>query len=147
MPRIVKTFSYFPYPFLDPHTHKLGNIYRPVIPMKLSYGHRITKSSLYCLVDSGADNNLFPAEWGLNIGIPIEKGDTYEINGIGNIGVKTYRHNIRLYMGTDIIIDTIADFSPFQEIPLLGRQSFFCFFERLSFDEKHRTLELEYFKK
>jgi len=139
-------FYYIPFPRKDPATGKmLKEIYRPVIPIRLGYGHNVAKFLLDCLVDSGSDFNLFPASWGENVGMNIKKGKYNPIGGIGNSKIDAYRHEIKLYVGSDKFT-TQADFSYEQNTPLLGREGFFNLFKDTSFNEKERYVQLEKMK-
>jgi len=141
---VVKTYSYQPLLYFDPLTDKTRAIFRPVAPVRLAYRHKLGKVSIDCLVDSGADINLFPADWGESVGINIKKGAKTIINGIGAIGVEAFVHTITLYLGSDISFEVAACFSYSQEIPLLGRFGFFDQFKSIIFKEKDKIVELDY---
>ncbi len=136
-------FDYLPFGFYDPVTKEPSYLYRPYIPVTLGYNHRLCKFPLDCLLDSGADKNLFPAQWGDLIGINIKRGKLQEHIGIGDAKIQAYRHKITLYIGS-YSFKTEADFSQSQQIPLLGREGFFQFFDKVSFNEKSKTIELSY---
>lgn len=144
LPAAIKRFNYQPRLYIDPVTGKSITIYLPLIPIRLSYKHNLGKVAVDCLIDSGADINLFPADWGESVEINIKKGAKQIINGIGAIGVESYVHDIKVYLGTEISFITKANFSYSQEIPLLGRTGFFNHFKRVSFFENDRILELEH---
>lgn len=136
-------FNYLPVPLVDPKTQEIkGVIYRPYIPIMFSFAHQITPRAINCLVDSGSDINLFPAEVGEQIGIPIKKGRLVPVLGIGQKEVIAYRHNVKLYLGATNFLTDI-DFCFEQRTPLLGRIGFFTGFKRVSFREPEKTLELE----
>lgn len=145
MPRTTtKRFNYQPRLYINPVSGKSITIYLPLIPIRLSYKHKFGKVAVDCLIDSGADINLFPADWGESVGINIKKGPRQMINGIGAIGVESFVHVVKIYLGSDIIFVTKANFSYSQEIPLLGRDGFFNHFKRVSFFEKEKIVELSY---
>ena len=135
-------FYYRPEDYLNPKTNKLETIYKPVIPIRLQYGHRLVKIPVECLVDSGSDTNLFPAVWGLAAGIKIEKGEKKSIHGIGGIELIAYRHSVKLWVNSKQI-STFVDFSFNQSLPLLGRIDFFKFFSEVIFNENKRYIELD----
>lgn len=137
-----KQYSYTPIPFFDPKTGEIKEIYRPYIPVRIVYRHKMVKIPVRCLLDSGVDRNLFPALWGENIGIPIKKGESFLTQGIGGIGIKVYRHPISILVGTDIKFTTEADFCYDHNIPLLGRFGFFNHFQKITFDEEEKIVEL-----
>lgn len=145
MPRsIIKTFKYQPQLHFDPKNQRYVTVSRPVVPVRLSYKHKIGKVSVECLIDSGADINLFPADWGESVGINIKKGTKDTINGIGAIGVEAFLHEIMIYLGPDISFLTRAFFSYHQEIPLLGRNGFIDHFKAITFLGKMNQVVLEY---
>lgn len=136
-------FNYLPFPLVDPKTQELkGTIYRPYVPIMFSFAHQITPRAINCLVDSGSDINLFPAEIGERIGIPIKKGKLVPVFGIGQKEITAYRHKVKLYLGTFNFLTNI-DFCFDQRTPLLGRIGFFNNFKRVVFSEPEKTLELE----
>ncbi len=135
-------FYYRPEDYLNPKTNKIETIYKPVIPIRLQYGHRLVKIPVECLVDSGSDTNLLPADWGIAAGIKMEKGNKKLIRGIGGITLIAYRHSVKLWINSKII-ETFADFSIHQSLPLLGRIDFFSFFPEIIFNENKRYIELE----
>lgn len=143
MPRsLTKKFNYQPRLYVDPVSGITKTIYLPLIPIRLAYKHKLGKVAVDCLIDSGADINLFPADWGESVGINILKGQKQIINGIGAIGVESFVHEVNLYIGSDIVFLTKANFSHCQEIPLLGRSGFFNHFKKISFLENERVVEL-----
>ncbi len=135
-------FYYRPEDYLNPETNKIGTIYKPVIPIRLQYGHRLVKIPVECLVDSGSDTNLFPTDWGIAAGIKMEKGEKKLIQGIGGITLNAYRHPVKLWINSKKI-KTFADFSTQQSLPLLGRVDFFSYFPEVVFNEKKRFVEID----
>lgn len=137
------TFNYLPNPRKDPKTGEIiGQMFYPVIPIKVCYKHHIFKYLINSLVDSGSDRNLFPAEIGENIGIKIKNELSQEIGGIGGIKIIAFTHSVKIYLG-NFEIDTFIDFSYDQKVPLLGRNGFFNYFEKIIFKEKDKVVELE----
>lgn len=135
-------FYYRPEDYFDSKTNKTGTIYKPVIPIRLQYGHRLVKIPVECLVDSGSDTNLFPADWGIAAGIKMEKGNKKLIQGIGGITLIAYRHPVKLWINSKKI-ETFADFSIHQSLPLLGRIDFFNYFPEVIFNERKRYTEVD----
>ena len=136
-------YYYIPYPHYDSLTgKKIGEIYRPMIPVRLGYKHNVTKFLIDCLIDSGSDFNLFPALWGEKAGIDTKKGRYNPIRGIGNNVIEAYSHNVTLFIGTRGV-ETRADFSYEQQVPLLGRGGFFNLFGDIIINEKARYVEFE----
>lgn len=140
----VIKFNYFPTVFVDPY-RKGHYLYdqRPYIPIRLSYRHNFSKIETLCLLDSGADRNLFHSSLGESVGITIKKGKLVEHRGIGGISLLAYRHKIKLFVGT-YSFETEADFSKDQTVSLLGRGGFFAFFKAITFKERDKVVNLVY---
>lgn len=137
----IRTYDYIAEPFYNRASKQQTKIYRPKVIIKLGYNHKITKQYYECLVDSGADYNLFPAYIGASIGIIVDKGLYWPIVGIGNVQIASYRHKVKLYLDT-FTYDADVYFSDSQQIPLLGRKGFFDCFGSLEFLEKEKKLKI-----
>lgn len=133
------SFEYKPQPYLD-SSNNIVDIYRPIIPIRLSYNHRMGQP-LFALIDSGADRNLFPAAFAIMLGIDVKKGITRKIGGIGNTSLTAYTHKIDLYINSTKF-KTEVDFSYEHEMPLLGRNGFFNLFREVKFAEKAKLIEI-----
>lgn len=139
---MILTFPYLPNPVKDPTTNKIiGAIYRPLIPIRIQFGHRIFPYQINSLLDSGADNNLFPSFFADKIGIGLKKGKPRKITGIGDIEIIAYRHPVKIFLDSKPL-DTFIDFSLHQTIPILGRIDFFKFFEGITFKERERVVKI-----
>lgn len=136
-------FDYTPEVFFNEKTRKVEYIYRPLIPIRLAHKHHFGKFPVNCLLDSGADKNLFPAQWGETVGIKIKSGKEITHYGIGNKEIGCFRHKVTLFVGT-YKFETEADFSFEQSFPLLGRDGFFKHFKKIAFNENGHLIELEY---
>lgn len=139
----VFTFDYLPLPRKDSKTGKIvDQIFIPVIPVRIIYNHQLYRNPINCLVDSGAERNLFPAFFAEKLGIKVKKGDPKTIFGIGGVKIEGFTHNVTLYINT-LSFKSQIDFSYEQEVPLLGRIGFFDKFEKVTFQEKKGVVELE----
>lgn len=137
-------FSYLPHLIIDPKTKKIvEEIFYPVVPVRLCYGHSLYKWIVNCMVDSGSDRNLFPAEWGERAGIRIKKGKLVKIAGIGDNSIEAFRHKVKLFIGT-ASFSVEVDFCYTQRQPLLGRKGFFNLFKKVIFNEQEHATELEF---
>ncbi len=135
-------FPYIPETLISPITQKaIGTIYRPKIPVRLSYNHKVVPFPVESLIDSGSDTNLFPAQWGQVAGINIKKGSFKQIVGIGNAAMHAYTHRVKLYIGT-YSFNTDVDFGLTQQVPLLGRTGFFNQFSEVKFLEPEKKIIL-----
>jgi hypothetical protein len=137
----MESYKYIPNPIKDQKGNIVGQVYRPMILIKLCYKHKLSPFPLSCLLDSGSDRNLFPAYFAQNIGINLTDGEEIIITGIGNIEVKAFRHKLQLYVDNKNFT-TIIDFSHDQQLPLLGRIGFFDHFDKIVFKEHKKIIEL-----
>jgi len=141
MPTLI--FPYLSFPKRNPKTREIiGETSFPFIPVRIIYQHRLYPNPINCLIDSGAEKNLFPAFFGERIGLKVKKGKQQDIRGIGGVKIKGFTHNVRFYVDT-LVFETNVDFSYEQEVPLLGRIGFFDKFRRVTFKEKENIVELE----
>lgn len=102
----------------------------------------MARRRINCLIDSGSDRNLFPAQWGEMVGIKINKGRLRKIGGIGKSEpIEAYTHSVVLIIGT-YKFQAEADFSYAQAIPLVGREGFFDHFAEVRFCQKDKVTEL-----
>lgn len=137
----IISFSYVGFPIRDSKTGEIiGQIFRPMIPIRISYGHHLSRS-FDALVDSGSDRNLLPANIGESIGINFRKYKPLFISGIGNSQIKAFPVKIKIFVGNSSY-ETEADFSYEQKAPLLGRDGFFNLFKGLRFREEDQFLDL-----
>lgn len=136
-------FDYFPYPFIPKSGSTPKLIFRPNVSIRLGLAknHTIFPYEFNCVLDSGADNNLFHSSLGEAIGLNIKKGRERIVMGIGGAGIKVYNHQIKIYVGT-YSFNTNADFCEHQSMSLLGRDGFFKFFKKVTFYENEQYLEL-----
>lgn len=145
--QVIK-FDYHPDVSLKKNSSTVNQIIdRPKIPIRLSFNHKQSITPVLCLLDSGADNNLFPTSMGEAIGINMTKYPKYGTRGIGNSPpIETYRvPNVKLLVGynlkPDYVIIADIDFAYCHNLPLLGRDGFFKFFKNISFIE-NSSIEL-----
>lgn len=139
----VLTYEFLPDIFENPRTKKRGVIYRPYVLIKLGNGNKWNKNFIKALVDSGADTNLFPTEFAKEIGLNYKTGMYRRILGIGKQEIESYINFVKLKIKTKEL-ETVVQFSENVQTPLLGREGFFNYFERITFNVKKRFLELKY---
>lgn len=117
----ITGYSYVPQPFgMDPVTNKLVEIYRPVISIRISKDRGQISPLFDALIDSGSDRNLFPLRFATALDIQFKKIQPKQIGGIGKVIIDAYTEKINIWLGTKKY-QTEADFSPQQQVPLLGR--------------------------
>lgn len=137
MPKVF-SFSYIPYTLINSQTNKtVGEIFRPMITIRLSIRHGSITPAFDALADSGSDRNLLPGRWGDILGINFKKIRPRVIRGIGGININVYPAKVNIWLVGEKY-STEADFSYEQKDPLLGRKGFFDLFENVCFKEKER---------
>ena len=139
----VITLDFQPDILISSQTKKLDFIYRPYVFIKLGNGNKWSKNFIRSLIDSGADYNVFPSAFAKEIGINYEAGQKHKTTGVGGQLMTTYLHVVKIKVNSREI-DTVVSFGKEIETPLLGRQGFFNYFDRITFIVKSKTLELEY---
>lgn len=150
---INAVFPYNPDIYLDPNdrTKVIAVIDRPKIPVRLFFKHKFFPNTapVQCLLDSGADRNLFPAHWGESLDIKVKNTKPHITHGIGNQPpITVYPHKgIKFYigneLGTKIIFISEIDFCYEHQVPILGREGFFKYFKKISFI-KNAQIKLEF---
>ena len=125
-----------PYtPYLDPKTGK--TVKKPVISVVLE--HLGKELNLLGLVDSGADSTVFNAEYGLGIGLPVDRGAPESIGGIGgSLNCKPCEATLKFLTGEHARqIKTKIMFSREYKRPfvLLGHDTIFKLYE-ITFNDK-----------
>ncbi len=141
----ILKFEYTPLFRLDPISKEYFAIFVPFVPIRLSINYRISQSSINCLLDTGADVNLFPATMATSLGVNLKKGKLTEHLGIGDTSLLAYRHKVKIFVEGYSFI-TFADFSAQQNLPLLGRITFGEHFKRICLHGKGENgyINLEY---
>lgn len=134
-------FDLIPEPFVDAITKLPRAILRPKIPLKVEYRNKIDDISFDCLVDSGADHNLFPAYIGERVGINVKSGVKTNSIGIGGKKIECFIHYVKLH-NEHFAFDTFVTFSNEQNFPLLGREGFFDKFKEIKFDYVGNKIKL-----
>lgn len=143
MKKII-SFSYLPQLHEDYKTGELIEIFRPYIPIRISYTRGPLTNYFDALVDSGADRNLLPLNFGEIVGINFKKVKPKIISGIGGVEIKAYPSSVNIWVN-NIKYQTEADFSSEQKTPLLGRNGFFNLFKQITFTEKERFIHIVLF--
>jgi hypothetical protein len=136
-------FRYQKIPFFG-HDPRKPLIPRPLIPVYLHGKERSIRSPYYALLDSGADNVLFPADLTKEINIAdIAQGRRESIIGIAGQRAEAYFFDLELQiLGDTRRLLTVIGFSDQIFIPILGR-SFFAHFKSITFSETKGEVELK----
>ncbi len=134
-------FSYREYPILDKKGKIISLAYRPVIDVRLIFKD---KSRLFpAIIDSGADESLFPDWMAKFLGHHLEKGKKARVfRGIGG-EIKAYLHQTYIEIG-EVGFKCEAYYSDkFNEweYGLLGERTFFSYF-KVELDYKSKLIIL-----
>jgi hypothetical protein len=118
-------------------------IYRPVIPIELSFQDRMIRFD--GLIDSGAGECSFPAWVAEALGHNLYKGTKKTFQGIGGT-VVAYKHTtlIKLSVG-DRFLSQVYYSKQWNHMPfgLLGQVGFFSYFN-VGFDYKTKKISIKY---
>lgn len=114
---------------------------RPWLPITVINPHTNKKIKLYGLIDTGADECALPAPYAVLLGHNLQLGYPKEIN-TGNGKTLAYSHTLRIEIPNFIIQDTLIDFMPNLNVPLLGVKSFLTNFV-LTIDYPNLTFSLK----
>ncbi len=134
-------FPYKKIPIIDPKTDEVSHIFRPIIPVTLSFkGNSV---GYEVLIDSGADDCVFDAEIAKILRLPLDEEKEKSFGGISGSEVKAYRQGIEMSIGG---ISYIAEvyFSPNltkMGYGILGQRGFFDHF-RVRFIYSKRVIEI-----
>jgi len=147
--RVVKAFAFRVIPEINAQNQVIGITERPYLPLKIKYprSHQTSQYNISCLVDSGSDVNLFPADMATSVGINFSKGEPRRIIGIGGIEIPSFLcSDIQIILPWGLKFSTEIQFSERQSVPLLGRKGFFDYFEEVIFNVKNSSFKLVYEK-
>lgn len=92
----VLKFPYTKVPVSDVYGKKIGEAYRPIVSLSLFYGGK--KLNVLALVDTGADECLFPGEFARILGHNLTKGKPRIFAGIGG-AITGYLHQTVVKLG------------------------------------------------
>lgn len=111
------------FPFRKRRTERLGEILKPLIPVRLMGPDR--SEAMLMLLDSGADLSLIPYSIGEAIGLEADLSRRNEIQGVGEGSVPYMLSRVRIGIGTTELPIRIA-WALIEEAPLLvGRLDVF----------------------
>jgi hypothetical protein len=123
----------------------IENISRPILNVGLRYGSRRAVFGFPCLVDSGADFCIFPAQYGHQAGIHVKAGKPFDTSGVGSKAT-AYFHKISVGVVLPEVVeyfDCTAGFSfDMETTGVLARKGFFEAFDCVIFREKQSLFEL-----
>lgn len=99
----------------------------------------------YAIVDSGADDLVFPASFAAKIGLNLQQGAFYQFGGAGSSNQPAWFFPITLSIGAVISYQVSVGFTPALEVAgvgLLGQNGFFDRF-RVDFDLRNHVFYIE----
>jgi len=122
---------------------KLGpdDISRPWLPVTIINPHTNKKLRMCGLIDTGADECALPASYAVLLGHNLQAGYPKEIN-TGNGKTLAYSHTVRIEIPDFTVQETLIDFMPNLNVPLLGVKSFLSNF-MLIIDYPELTFSLQ----
>lgn len=114
---------------------------RPRIEVRLTHRDRFV--TLLALVDSGADDCLFPREVAEYLGLPLKRDAIHHYGGIGAGSITALFGSVTLEVGKWTLRDFYAGFSDAPSVvPILGQNGFFSKFE-VTFNRSMELLKLK----
>lgn len=114
---------------------------RPRIEVRLTYSDRFV--TLLALVDSGADDCLFPLEVAQYLRLPLKRDAVHRYGGIGPGSITALFGTVNLEVGKWTLRDFHAGFSDAPSVvPILGQNGFFTKFE-ITFNRNAELLKLK----
>jgi hypothetical protein len=115
-------------------------IKRPMLQVTLFNGTK--RQQIVCLIDSGADECLFHASVGRNLGIDIESGQFKEFDGIAG-SVEAYMHSLEIQLQDfpeRVMIE--AGFTESEGVDAILGQAGFFEKHRICFDGSRSRVEV-----
>jgi len=122
---------------------RYGNIYRPIIPIKVKSGGSAV--SYEVLVDSGADICIFDGGIGDILGIDVESSERQVVGGIAGQSAPYYLHDIAIEVGGwpyKIKAGFLRNVAGGFNYGVVGQKGFFEFFA-VKFDFQKAEIELK----
>lgn len=133
-------FPYTKVPISDIYGKKIGEAYRPIVSLTLFYGTKIL--NVLGLVDTGADECLFPGEFATLLGHDLSKGKPRTFVGIGG-AITGYLHQTYAKLGPYKFVVNIYYSDDWNKwgFGLLGQNGFLTRFDA-NFSRKDREFSL-----
>jgi predicted aspartyl protease len=117
------------------------DISRPWFRVTIVNPHTSKKIRVMGLIDTGADECALPASYASLLGHNLQLGISKEIN-TGNGKTVAYSHTVKMETAGFTIDETLIDFMPNLNVPLLGVRSFLSgFILTINYPEKIFSLD------
>lgn len=100
-----------------------GDIPRAALPLIVINPYVNKRIKTYGIIDTGADECAFPAQYAPLLGHNLQKGYPKSVN-TGNGETIAYSHTVSIQIYDFVIKNVLVDFLPNLNIPLLGVKSF-----------------------
>jgi len=142
---VILPVPYVELPFSSPAFPNVTRTFRPTVKTTLKCGQVHLPFLFESVIDSGADQCLFPSAYAPFLGIDVASGPSHQMSGVGSLG-RAYFHKVQVTVKvgeTLLQFECYAGFSSLLvSFGLLGRQGFFELFEEVAFDEKAKIVRL-----
>jgi hypothetical protein len=112
---------------------------RPRIPVRLRYGNRYI--DLFALIDSGADECLFPVEVARALRIDLRQEKSHQYAGIGAGAVTAFFETVTIEVGGWPFSVYVGFSDSPSVVPILGQNGFFNLFD-VRFNLSKEAIEL-----
>jgi len=134
-------FPYKKIPVIDPKSQKADHVFRPIIPVTLSF--RGKSVSYEVLIDSGADNCIFDSAIAGVLRMPLSEDREKYFGGIGGSGIRAYKQGVELSIGGVSFVTEVYFSSDLAKMGygVLGQRGFFDHF-RVRFVYSKKTVEI-----
>lgn len=135
----------FPYrkePSLPGTAHEnRTEVFRPRIPIRLFHKNRFI--DVLALIDSGADDCIFPLEVATELNLPLDARNVNHYGGIGSGSIKATFANVRVGIEGGAMFPLYVGFSDAPSVvPILGQAGFFDRFE-VTFNKRNEMIGLK----
>jgi hypothetical protein len=117
-------------------------VLRPRIRVRLFHEDRFI--DLLALVDSGADDCLFPLEVATELGLPFKHKNENRYGGIGTGHITAVFTHVKINFAGEVAFPLYAGFSDAPSaVPILGQGGFFDRFD-VTFRKRKKVIELKF---
>ena len=120
----------------------------PTLLTTLEHQGMVSPFFFRSIVDSGADNCIFPSIYGRRLNIQIEAGKKYPYLGAAGSGL-AYFHHVKVWIEVEKKPYFFEGYCGFADalnevgLGLLGRHGFFDLFHSAAFKQDNKSVELE----
>lgn len=122
--------------------------YIPTVLTTLEHKRMVSPFLFRSIIDSGADNCIFPAIYGRMLNMQVEAGKKYPYFGATGSGL-AYFHHLKVWIEIEKKPHSFEGYCGFADAltevgyGLLGRHGFFDLFRSVKFSQNEKLVELE----